>query len=347
MSLSITQEEVDAVASFVEAANELDLEPFFGKDEQFTQSGSAEYKIIYRLGDRFHFRSALISYRRIWMVTEPSHWRSVGGILTRSGLPPDICQRAALQLQQIDQYISKPDAYLDKEIVSSKVIDLWLNTVFAHGGIKGRTKRSEFEAAADKYGHGRFEYAFRVLVKWSGEMFQFLSREAGKPALEFFTRDKSLRPSFKMGAAFGTKRKEVMPNGELIIRQASSEHFSEETFEQRFQRVLKRLPFDNLHSIIKNIDRTSVEVIKATFAASSLEEFLLRLEGRLEVVPDEAANPTILAEGFCASCTVHANYSAIYGGAMISRQATVRTTEAAVPVLNSQFVKFRQELLTE
>lgn len=344
---NITQEDVDAVASFVEAANELDIEPFFGKDEQFTQSGSAEYKIIYRLGDRFHFRSALISYRRIWMVTEPSHWRSVTGILTQAEMPASVRQSAAIQLQQIDQFISKPDAYLDNEVVGSKIIDLWLNTVFAHGGIKGRSKRSDFETMADKYGQGRFEYAFRMLIKWSGEMFQFLSREAGKPALEFLERDLSLRPSFKMGAAFGTKRKEVTRNGELIIRQASSEHFSEETFEQRFQRILKRMPFDNLHTIIKNIDRTSVEVIKASVAASSLEEFLLRLEGRLEVVPDDAANPTILTEGFCASCTVHANYSAIYGGAMISRQATVRTTEAAVPVLNSQFVRFRQELLTE
>jgi hypothetical protein len=51
---TITQKDVDAVASFIEATSELDLEPFFGKDEQFTQSGSAEYRIIYHLGDRFH-----------------------------------------------------------------------------------------------------------------------------------------------------------------------------------------------------------------------------------------------------------------------------------------------------
>jgi hypothetical protein len=52
----ITQNEVDAVASLVEAAGELDLEPFFSVDEPFTTtSGSSEYRIIYQLGDRFHF----------------------------------------------------------------------------------------------------------------------------------------------------------------------------------------------------------------------------------------------------------------------------------------------------
>src|SRR4051812_20613663 len=58
MSLSdvITQKEVDAVASLVEAAGELDVEPFFGVDEPFTTtSGSSEYRIVYQLGDRFHF----------------------------------------------------------------------------------------------------------------------------------------------------------------------------------------------------------------------------------------------------------------------------------------------------
>ena len=248
--------------------------------------------------------------------------------------------------QQIEQYVSRPDPYLNKEIDGTRIIDLWLNTVFAHGGIEGRNKRADFETLSDKYGQGRFEYAFRLLIKWTGEMFQLLSKSAAKPALEVFRNELSLQPSFRIGAAFGTKRKEVTKEGELIIRQASSEHFSEETFEQRFQRILKRHPFDNLNFIIKHLDRSLVDVIKAIFAAESLRDFLEKLNGKLEVSVDPV-DPKILDEGFCASCTVHSGYMVIHGGAMISRQGTVRTTESAVVALNTQFTNLKHEFLTE
>src|SRR6266404_4587645 len=93
--IDITQKDVDAVASFVEATNELNLEPFFGKDEQFSFSGMpGDGPATFHLGDRFHFRSALISFRRIWMPTEPSHWDNVISILTRAEMPPEISNNA-------------------------------------------------------------------------------------------------------------------------------------------------------------------------------------------------------------------------------------------------------------
>jgi hypothetical protein len=121
------------------------FEPFFGKDEQFSQSGSAEHKMIFKLGDRFHFRSALISFRRIWMPREPSHWKAVSAVLTRQGMPAQISLQASVQAKLIEDYISEPAPYLNNETTGNRVIDLWLNTVFAHAGISGRNKRSDFE----------------------------------------------------------------------------------------------------------------------------------------------------------------------------------------------------------
>ena len=65
VQVKITTDDVDAVASLVEAANELDFEPFFGKDEQFSQCGSAEHKMIFKLGDRFHFRGLHLETRAV------------------------------------------------------------------------------------------------------------------------------------------------------------------------------------------------------------------------------------------------------------------------------------------
>src|SRR5438132_316637 len=171
----ITQRDVDAVASFVEAANELDSEPFFGKDEQFRFSGISDGPTTFYLGDRFHFRSALISFRRLWMPREPSYWANVVGILTRQGMPADIMNNALVQRGVINAAMLGEAGFL-KGITGAQVIDLWLNTVFAHGGIEGRAKRADFESAADKYGEGRFEYSFRTLIKWIGEAFRLLSK---------------------------------------------------------------------------------------------------------------------------------------------------------------------------
>jgi hypothetical protein len=131
------------------------------------------------------------------MPTEPSYWRDIADMLSRAEMPAAIRVQASLQAQIIEEFISRPDPYLDKEMVESRIVDLWLNTVFAHGGIAGRNKRSDFEAAADKYGQGRFEYAFRMCVKWAGEMFRALSKDAARPALDLFKDQLSLQPSFR------------------------------------------------------------------------------------------------------------------------------------------------------
>jgi hypothetical protein len=343
--ICITQKDVDSVASFVEAANELELEPFFGKDEQFSQASSVQHKTVFHLGDRFHFRSALISFRRLWMPREPSYWKAVCNILSSEGVPRDICLQAKMQAGLIENYNSKADGYVNNEMTGARVIDLWLNTVFAHGGISGPNKRSDFEAAADKYGQGRFEYAVRTRVRWTGEMLIHLSNEAAKQALEFFRTDLLLKPSFQIGAAFGTKRREVTRNGELIIRQASSEHFSEETFEQRFERILKRPGFDNLNFIVKQVDRTRLEVITALLSAGTLAEFLHKLGGGLQVVA--GGDPPSISDRFCASCTVYGGgYRGTFGTAEISREATVRIEARAVDVLSNQFVRFKNDLLS-
>lgn len=346
---AITQKDVDAVASFVEAANELDLEPFFGKDEQFSFSGPAHGPSTFYLGDRFHFRSALISFRRIWMPSEPSHWRNVVEIMTRCGVPLEISNNATSQREAIDALASREAGFL-KEVTGSQVIELWLNTVFAHGGITGRNKRRDFESAVEKHGQGRFEYSFRTLVKWTGEAFRFLSTNAAKPALAFFDNQLSLRPSFEIDAAFGTKRKEVTKIGDTIIRQASSEHFTEETFEQRFRRILKRNNFDTLNNIVKAFDRTTVELVRALFASTSFKQFVRELDGDLETTTQDLRGGAVMTkafseEGFSAGCSVHEGFFNAIGYALSSRQGKVRTNAEAVPALDRLLVTFKSELL--
>ena len=220
---------------------------------------------------------------------------------------------------------------------------------FAHGGIKGRNKRRDFEVAVDRYGQGRLEYSFRTLVKQIGEAFRFLSRNAAKPALDFFSDHLSLQPSFRIDAAFGTKRKEATKDGDVIIRQASSEHFSEESFEQRFRRILKR--FDTIKNIVDTFDRTVVELARALFGSNSFSIFVDKLGGALETTTDDLLADAIvkktIAEGFSTGCGVQEGSFKTFGYAWSSRQARVRTNPDAVPALDRLLAAFKKELLED
>lgn len=282
------QHDVDCIASFVEACGELEREPFFGKDEQLgSQTGPGKAK-TYTMGDRFHFRSALISFRRIWMQKEASHWKRVVQTLRRTNVPPEITTFSDHEAANIVA-TCKRDAW-PTTLKTREVIDLWLNTVFAHGGITGSTKRSDFDTAVTTYGHAQFEYAFRLSVKFLGGHFMNLSRLAAQRALEHYRTANRLTPAFKVGAAFGSQRRERTADGHIIIRQSSSEFFTEESIAERFTRILGRPAHKDIKYVLDHLDCTPTERLRATLGARTIAELLTLLEGQLRVTAMSSAD---------------------------------------------------------
>lgn len=102
-----------------------------------------------------------------------------------------------------------------------------------------------------------------------------------------------MNASFRPGSAFGTKRRERTSDGELIIREGSSEYFSEETYEQRFYRVLRRQEFNNLRSFLSIVQFTDREQLRFLFkydgCASLMGESILALR-IIEKMPDHPAS---------------------------------------------------------
>lgn len=347
MALTATQLQIDSLASFVEACSELEKEAFFGRDEKntFRNVGST---FTFILGDRFHFRSALISFRRVWMANEPSHWGKVEKILVQPDMPSGIKTAAKFHAQRIREIKGAKKHMLKFEVASDRIIDLWLNTVFAHGGVSGKNKRADFEAISDKYGHALFEYTFRNLVKKLGKEFCNLSNLAAKEALDEFNRKCNLLPSFRIGAAFGTKRRERTKDGHLILRQGSSEHFSEETFEERFSRILSRFQHEHLKFIFGQLDRSSGELLRATLKSKSMKSFFEICDGRLEITDTELPTGPPIA-GFRASCTVALNFGLEAPGARvnISDEPALITTAKGEEILNVLLHQFRSDLVED
>jgi hypothetical protein len=336
-----TQHQVDCIASFVEACGELEREPFYGKDEKLgAQTGRAGDTYI--MGDRFHFRSALISFRRIWMPTEASSWSDVVDILGKTGLPSGISGFAASEAKQITQLCAQA-AHPVKQSAKT-VIDLWLNTVFAHGGVDGKkkakTRRADFEAAVKTYGHAAYEYAFRLSVKWLGIHFMNLSRLSAKPALAHFQTTHGLEPSFKIGAAFGIRRRERTPDGHIIIRQGSSEFFSEETMQERFERVLERHTHQNLKFVFDHLDVTKTRLLRAVIRADSFPTLIGLLEGELRIKAMASAE-FVEAPGLWASAGLAGRRINVY------LDNVVETHPAGAPALDTALAAFRRELIEE
>jgi hypothetical protein len=355
MPLLVTQPEVDALASFVEACGELEKEPFFGKDEKCTFQGDGQDRWTFNLGDRFHFRSALVSFRRLWMPREPSSWKNVVAILQRDGMPEEIIVSSKRHFALIEQESEREDHLLQFKLAGHRVIDLWLNTVFAHGGIEGKNKRREFEAISDRYGQALFEYTFRILVLSIGKLCCSLSAQGVVPSLEMIKKDCALVPTFRIGAAFGVKRKEKTREGHTIIRQGSSAYFSEETFEERFERILAR--FNDLSYILKHVGRDSAEIWRATLKAEAFAALLEALDGRLEIVEQPPPTEASIISGFSACFWVRPptpdlrarlNWkTAPHALVNISREAVVVTTAFGQQLLDDQWQDFRHDLLHE
>ena len=286
-----TQDEVDSLASFVEAVAELDAEPFFSRDEPRKLS-SVRDKFTYHLGDRFHFRSALITFRRIWMKGDAENFDHICNIIWRFTTPPPNVFLKFIRDAVHKELNEAPNWPRPIDVTGRELVDLWLNAVFAHSGLKGRTKlRHQFDALIDRYGSGRLEFAFRHIVWALGIQYKNVVQLA-KNLLENWDSQFGMKASFRPGSAFGTKRRERTSDGELIMRESSSEYFSEESYEQRFARIIGRHEFSSLQSLLKTLQFTDREFVRIvlkhdTYAAIVHESmFALRIVPRMPEKPE-------------------------------------------------------------
>ena len=339
-----TQEEVDCVASYVEATAELKAEPFYASDEPRTISSHGE-KHTYRIGDRFHFRSALITFRRIWMKGDAENFEHVCNILIKHGTPVErlnVQFARGLVRGETNRTVGFPRPL---GIKSSKLVDLWLNSVFAHSGLRGQDKsRHEFDEMVEKHGQGAMEFAFRHSVWIIGLQYAGLG-EIASSMLARWRKEHNLVPSFTVGSAFGTKLKERTKNGDLIIRQSSSQFFSEETYEQQFERVLGRSKFGNLKSALGALGFTTRELLKlvlkyddyAKIVGQSIYEFRL-----VEAMPVEAVYHSGLR--FQAGLYDHTSKTV---SRLEASDDEIVTDAAGLALINNLLQTFKTELTRE
>jgi hypothetical protein len=341
--------EVDAVASFVEAAGELEREPFFGLDEKRTWSHSGENRWVFELGDRFHFRSALISFRRIWLKNEASNFERVSKILWRycHSLDQRVKLSWARELCANAKREKKHPPFV-LELSGSDVIDLWLNTVFAHGGTDSarRHQRKDFDDAVSKFGQGSLEYVFRNIVHELGTEYIGVANVVAKPLLQHWKSSFNITPSFKIGSPFGLSSRERTKEGHIIVRRASSAHSPNETYDQRLARILERHEFESLHRIIGFMDLQGENLVRLVLRSRDFQQFSKSLRYETRVEQELNKDFGHYGKSFRASTHVGSlgkGFNMIY----VYDDLLIVTTEVGLHFLNEDFTALKKVLIEE
>ena len=276
----ITQDEIDQLGLYLEIIEDMSFEPFYSKDEKMSLSGGNEEKEFY-MGDRAHFRSALISFRRLWMNDEPSNYNRVAKIVDK--YRP---KTKNFYLQQIDDRLNKDGLMFGPPNMTSKdLLELWINCVFAHGGQSRnkRLQRKHFDEAVEKHGIGILEWNFRSIVRFAGMGMIKMGFQYIQPFLSEVYGVTGKQESFIRSSPFGRSIQEITDENDVLYRRASTKFYSDESAENRLQRVLKRDEHHNVSGVIEKISVSNIEKLMALLRSEDLKIFLEEFGGNLVI----------------------------------------------------------------
>jgi hypothetical protein len=347
----VNQEEIDAVALYVEAAEELRNEHFFSEDEHIILSGinpSCPFPEQATFGLPEHLKSALAPFRRLWMRTELTHFGKVHGILCRE-CPEEPLRNYIKSLgrafREAKRRWSVPPGLATTAIKPEGIIDIWLNTRFAHVGSSARAgefERQDFDKLQASIGAARFEFLFRLTVREIGVIFINLLPVA-MAALAYWKEREGKAPSVSIATPFGGHGTQKAADGSWISRNAPTQ----ETLDQKLQRLLKRQRFDHLRTFIELLlPRCHEEDVKLCLSARTVVDC-----ETIQVLMDRLQIDIENLEGMPAAGSFEAGttFAASPGGSIISayrmRDGKIAVTKDGIPFFGQMYAQLRQLLL--
>jgi len=262
-----TQEEVDAVAYFVEAATELSNSTFIQEEFQslsFSPVDSNQGQDGATFPDPDVVKSALVPFRRVWHQGEPCYFRRVANILykhheyTRYFLRPLAFDDDASLVNQM--------WLRDCELSPSDVINLWLNTRYHHVGkskMAGKFTREDFENYENQIGPVRFEFVFLSAVQEVTVFLQNMLKCASQ-----FIETVETKPSFgKLG------EQETGP----VVRTTPGITTDLLSPEKKIWRLRRRRNYNAIHKLLEMGSVLDVSVVSALEPDSTMEDLIERV----------------------------------------------------------------------
>lgn len=251
-TLKADSDEVVGLALYIEVAEQLANAEFLTEDDKCTltvQLGDDGEKAIgANFGKEDVLKGALGPFRRIWLNDELSNFGRVVGIMIKYGTDEE---RVAFAAQQNFLFRHNLDhkVFSDDTITARKLVDLWLNTQFAHGGTL--EERAQIDTLVQKVTAYRFEYEFRHAVKSAGGHFLNLLHGCVLPEFTEWKKQFGIQPPFQFTNAFGFVGHSGATPG--IVRKSAGTLVPHETIEQRFSRLIERDRFGALKTELESL----------------------------------------------------------------------------------------------
>ena len=281
-----TQTEVDLLAVFIETAEELRREPFFDLHELSSVTSRGDKLVEVEMGDRFHFRSALIPFRRLWREGEDTHYNTILSLIERHDRSSS-CTVASLRDAHRKLEASSRNWPAHVNIATKELVDGWLYSVFIHTNVGKRRRnnassfdRLTFAEWVKNFGHASLEYAFREAVRSAGFIYFQILDCLAKPLSHKWAHS-GHTPQFTSTPAFGSAKRERMQDGTVVIRKSSSLYGVDETLLQRFDRLLRR--FSALRGLLSDLRMKEEELLKATVTSRTIREIIAEAGMELHV----------------------------------------------------------------
>jgi hypothetical protein len=337
----ITQEEVDSVAYFIEAATHLKQQNLFNEDEPHTVlKTQGSNPPVLETGSSSHLEAAIIPFRKIWMQEEPSNFYKIYNILYKSSAS-DFAKNYIEHIRSKHQNLENSQINPFESWTNLKghdIIKLYLYNKVSHSGAdkSRRFTRKDFENHQITIGKERFEFLFHTtFVSFSCCYFNLL--QIAKRELVRYEKEFNLKPSFAISLPFGY-------DGEITdsIQRASSLIPVDETPEQKVRRILRRSCFNNLRSILTYLKIYDAEIYKLVSNVSSAQEFIDKLGYSVKQVDTDKIPKKL--PWFCGFLDISTDKRGFFAG---MENQTLFSAESGMELLNQKLLEFKKALFED
>jgi hypothetical protein len=298
----VTQDDVDAVAAYVEAARELRESPFFGEDESTSwmvdprsKGGIAQAKF----GSGQVLTAMVLPFRRIWMQKEPSYFFHVYNIL-RKHCPNHEMNRQmdgirADYVRYRDQW-QLPPRGVGCDQTPKQIINLWLNNRLAHTE-KDPVKAKAFRRLCDQIGEAKIEGLFRTAALSMGCCYINLLQVA-ETALAHWAEHDGIAPSRPLGEPLSRNGTVGTADGTVIVRRQPHK----ETAQQIVERLLARSSLSQLALVVQHLSIPTEERTDRLLGASSIRSLIEGSGCSVDEAPYDSAESRQRARTFASWC---------------------------------------------
>lgn len=339
------QEDIDAVAHFVEAVQELRASPSFV--EEFSNlrirswQGASNKEFQGDFPNPIVVEAMLIPFRRLWQPGQPCFYRRVAKILKKYE-PKETPWIDEFTFTNKKSMLSRWSLLNPQELSPSDIIDLWLNTRYMHTGMSrrcGKFTRKDFEHHEQRMGKVLFEYYFLQAVHEVAVSFFNL----GKCCEGFLLacEGRGLQPSFKM--------REPLQAG--VLRATPGLTIRGDSPADRLWRLKRRRRHQAVATFLSLTDLSDERLAKAVSTVETFDELLqalgITIEQREEIVLQKD-NSIISMAGIVDSIDIVLQRRKPRTGWIAkNRSGRLCSSGDCVAILRDQFMELRNALLRE